>query len=53
MKKNNIFIFMLVILFIISAVSIGLNLRNASEQEQLRKNMINNAYSELAAISLI
>ncbi len=52
MKKNNIFIFMLVILFIISAVSIGLNIRNVSEQEQLRKNMINNAYSELTIISV-
>lgn len=51
MKKNNILIFMLVILFIISAVSIGLNIRNISEQERLRKNMINNAYSELTTIS--
>lgn len=51
MKKNNILIFVLVILFIISAISIGLNIRNVSEQKQLRRNMINNVYSELTTIS--
>lgn len=51
MKKNNVLIFMLVILFIISAMSIGLNIRNVSDQERLRKDMINNVYSELTTIS--
>ncbi len=51
MKKNNILILVLVILFVISAMSIGLNIRNVSKQEQLRKNMINKSYSELTTIS--
>lgn len=51
LKKNNILIFVLVILFIVSALSIGLNIRSASEKDRLRKNMINRAYSELTSIS--
>jgi len=52
MKKNKIIILALTVLFFISVVSIRMNISNASEQEHIRKNMINNAYSELTIISL-
>ena len=50
MKKNKIVIFAFIIL-VISTVSIGLNIKNASEQNKIRQYMINHAYAELQRIS--
>ena len=51
MKKNRLLVFALVFLLIISAVSIGFNIRHTSEQGRIRRNMINHAYSDLTGIS--
>ena len=39
-------------MLIVSAVSIGLNIKNATDTERLRKDMINGVYSELRTIAL-
>jgi|GEM_PF-1277769 len=52
MKKNKIIVFSFILLLIISVVSIGLNIKNASAQDRIRRNMINHVYSELTNISI-
>ena len=51
MKKNRIIIFALIVFFVISVISIGLNIRHSSEQDRIRRNIINQAYSALINIS--
>jgi len=52
MKKNKIVLFAFIVLLIISAVSIGMNIQNAKQQDRIMRIMINRAYSELRTISL-
>ena len=51
MKKNKIIIIALVVLFIVSVVSVGMNIKKASEQDRVRRILINNSYSALMNIS--
>ena len=51
MKKSKIIIIALVVLFIVSVVSVGMNIKKASEQDRVRRILINNTYSALMNIS--
>jgi len=51
LKKNKILILILIALSIIVVIFVRQNLRNASKQEEIRKDMINSAYCELTTIS--
>jgi len=51
MKKNKIVIIALVVLFIVSVVSVGMNIKKASEQDRVRRILINHSYSALMSIS--
>ena len=52
MKKNKVFIVVIVALVLALVVSVWQNVENAFEQDRIRRNMINHAYSELNHISL-
>ena len=52
MNKNRVVILALIILLIISGVSIGLNIRNSSEQSRARHNLISQVYSSFRDASL-
>ena len=51
MKINRIMIIALIVLFVISAIFVRLNIKNTSEQDMIRRKMINHAYSEMMNIS--
>ena len=51
MKKNRIVIFALIVLLIVSVVSVGMNIKKASEQDRVRRILINHSYSALMNIS--
>jgi len=52
MKRKRIVIFAFIIITIVSSISIALNIRTASEQGRIRRNMINQVYGEMRNISL-
>ena len=51
MKKNRIILIALILLLIISAVSVGLNIKNVAEKDSFRRLLINNAFSGALEIS--
>ena len=51
MRKNKIVIFTLITLLIVSAVSIGLNIKNATNQNRIMRYMINTSFYEAVDIS--
>ena len=51
MKKNKTVIIALMVLFIVSVVSVGMNNKKASEQDRVRRILINHSYSALMNIS--
>ena len=51
MKKNKIVLFALITLLIVSAFSIGLNIKASKQQDKIKRYMINVSFNEMVNIS--